>query len=115
MAGGQLLDMGADTTEHQGREGATPHYCPVEGAPGPSAETDRDAEAPTGIPNAAPPGGAPAPSAETGRDAEAPTGIPNEGYEATPLGTSEEDPDGKPHGENAMPGTPPGGEPPSAG
>jgi len=48
-------------------------------------------------------------------DADPPTGLPTESYEAVPLGTTEEDPDGKPHGENEMPGIPTGGEPPSAG
>jgi len=53
---------------------------------------------------------------ETPPDAdEAPTGLPTQSYEAVPLGTTEEDPDGKPHGENEMPGIPTGGDPPSAG
>ena len=46
---------------------------------------------------------------------DAPTGLPTQSYEAVPLGTTEEDPDGKPEGENAMPGIPTGGEPPTAG
>ena len=36
------------SAEHQVREGAPPNDGPLEGAPGPSAETDRDA--PTGMP-----------------------------------------------------------------
>jgi hypothetical protein len=84
--------MSSDTTEHPIRDGAPPNDGPVGGAPGPSAETDRDEDAPTGL--------------------------PTQSYEAVPLGTTEERPDGEddpPRGENAMPGIPTGGEPPSAG
>ena len=81
--------MSSDTTEHEVREGAPPNDGPVEGLPGPSAETDREEDAPTGL--------------------------PTQSYEAVPLGTTEEDPDGTPEGENEMPGIPTGGEPPTAG
>jgi hypothetical protein len=77
--------------EHQTREGAPPNDGPVGGLPGPSAETDR----------------------------EEPTGLPHEHEEeATPLGTSDEAPEGEAEpqrGEDAMPGIPSGGEPPTAG
>ena len=77
------------SAEHQTREGAPPNDGPVEGLPGPSAEIDRDA----------------------------PTGLPHEGEEETPLGTTDEEPegDGDPQrGEDAMPGIPTEGEPPAA-
>jgi hypothetical protein len=85
--------MSADTTEHQVRDGAPPNDGPVSGPPGPSAETDRSS-------------------------GDAPTGLPTQSYEAVPLGTTEEAPDGEDEprrGENAMPGIPTGGEPPTAG
>jgi hypothetical protein len=83
--------MSSDTTEHEVRDGAPPNDGPVGGPPGPSAETDRSAEN------------------------DAPTGLPTQSYEAVPLGTTEEDPDGTPHGEEQMPGIPTGGEPPTSG
>lgn len=79
------------SAEQQAREGAPPNDGPVDGAPGPSAEIDRDA--PTGMP-----------------DADAP--------ESAPLGTTEEAPDGEGEprrGAEDMPGIPTGGEPPTAG
>ena len=48
----------------------------------------------------------------------APTGLPTESYEAVPLGTTEEAPEGEGEprrGENSMPGIPTEGDPPSAG
>ncbi|MCW2989647.1 MAG: hypothetical protein JWM73_241 [Solirubrobacterales bacterium] len=72
------------------REGAPPNDGPIGGLPGPSAETDRDA----------------------------PTGLPDDAQEPPPLGTDERAPDGDgepPRGEEAMPGIPTGGEPPTAG
>jgi hypothetical protein len=90
--------MSEETTEHPEREGAPPNDGPLEGAPGPSTETDRDED-------------------ESEGDA-APTGLPTQSYEAEPLGTTEEAPDGEGRprrGENSMPGIPTGGEPPSAG
>jgi hypothetical protein len=84
------------SAEHQTREGAPPNDGPIEGLPGPSAETDR---------RAAPQG-------------DAPTGLPDDADEATPLGTTEEAPEGADEprrGEDAMPGIPTGGEPPTAG
>jgi hypothetical protein len=77
------------SAEHQTREGAPPNDGPIEGLPGPSAETDRDA----------------------------PTGLPDDADEATPLGTTEEAPEGEDQpqrGEDAMPGIPTDGEPPAA-
>jgi hypothetical protein len=77
--------------EQQVREGAPPNDGPLGGLPGPSAEIDRDA--PSGLP-----------------DTDAP--------EATPLGTTEEAPEGEgdtPRGEDHMPGIPTGGEPPTSG
>jgi hypothetical protein len=77
------------SAEHQTREGAPPNDGPIEGLPGPSAETDRDA----------------------------PTGLPDDADEATPLGTTEEAPEGEDRpqrGEDAMPGIPTDGEPPAA-
>lgn len=83
--------MGMSTSaEQQFRDGAPPNDGPLGDVPGPSAETDR----------------------------EAPTGLPHEGEEETPLGTSEEEPDGEgepQRGEEAMPGIPTEGDPPSAG
>lgn len=84
--------MSSDTpgaVEHQVRDGAPPNDGPAGGLPGPSAEIDRDA----------------------------PTGLPDQAEEATPLGTTEEDPDGEEsrRGEDHMPGIPTGGEPPTAG
>lgn len=84
--------MTADTTEHQVRDGAPPNDGPVGGAPGPSAETDRSEDAPTGL--------------------------PTQSHEAVPLGTTEEAPDGDAEprrGEEAMPGIPTRGEPPTSG
>lgn len=55
------------------------------------------------------------PRSET--DPEAPTGLPDEADEATPLGTSDEEPegDGAPQrGADAMPGIPTEGDPPAA-
>jgi hypothetical protein len=78
------------TAENAARDGAPPNDGPLGGAPGPSAETDRDA----------------------------PTGMPTDAHETVPLGTTEERPDGEddpPRGEDAMPGIPTGGEPPTAG
>ena len=78
------------TAENAVRDGAPPNDGPVGGLPGPSAETDR----------------------------EAPSGLPNEDHEATPLGTTEEAPEGEDEprrGEDDMPGIPTGGEPPTAG
>ena len=66
-----------------------------------------------GTPNDGPVGGAPGPSAETDRGA--PSGLPNEDHEATPLGTTEEDPGGEGEGAEDQPGIPTGGEPPTAG
>jgi hypothetical protein len=77
------------SAEHQTREGAPPNDGPIEGLPGPSAETDRDA----------------------------PTGLPDDADEATPLGTTEEAPEGEDQpqrGADAMPGIPTDGEPPAA-
>lgn len=77
------------SAEDQAREGAPPNDGPVGGAPGPSAETDRDA----------------------------PSGLPAGADEATPLGTDEESPEGEgdtPRGEDHMPGIPTEGEPPAA-
>ena len=51
-------------------------------------------------------------------EGDAPTGLPTQSYEALPLGTTEEDPDGdgeSRRGENNMPGIPTGGEPPTSG
>ena len=76
-----------ESAEQQLREGAPPNDGPVGGAPGPSAETDRGA----------------------------PSGLPNEDHEATPLGTTEEDPGGDGDGAEDQPGIPTGGEPPTAG
>jgi hypothetical protein len=76
--------------EQQLRDGAPPNDGPVGGVPGPSAEIDRDA----------------------------PTGLPDQREEASPLGTSEEAPEGEGdprRGTESMPGIPTGGEPPSAG
>jgi hypothetical protein len=56
-------------------------------------------------------------SDETSREEEAPTGLPD-GDEATPLGVPEAQPEGEgdaPRGEDAMPGIPTQGEPPTAG
>lgn len=75
------------SAEHQVREGAPPNDGPLGGAPGPSAETDRSA----------------------------PSGLPNEDHEGTPLGVTEEDPDGKGDGPEDQPGIPTEGEPPTAG
>jgi hypothetical protein len=78
------------SAEHEVREGAAPNDGPVGGPPGPSADTDRDA----------------------------PTGLPDQREEASPLGTTEEDPDGEGEprrGPDNMPGIPTGGEPPTAG
>lgn len=72
------------------RDGAPPNDGPVGGAPGPSAETDRSA----------------------------PSGLPDQDHEATPLGVTEESPEGEgeaPRGEEHQPGIPTGGEPPTAG
>ncbi|MFL5845617.1 MAG: hypothetical protein ACJ762_13085 [Solirubrobacteraceae bacterium] len=77
------------SAEHQTREGAPPNDGPVEGLPGPSAETDRDA----------------------------PSGMPEDAPEGTPLGTTDEKPEGDAEpqrGEDAMPGIPTEGEPPAA-
>ena len=77
------------SAEHPVRDGAPPNDGPVGAPPGPSAETDR----------------------------EAPTGLPAE-REESPLGTTEEAPEGEgdpARGEDAMPGIPTGGEPPTAG
>lgn len=71
------------------RDGAPPNDGPIGGAPGPSAETDRDA----------------------------PTGLPDAAGEEAPLGTDDEAPEGADapqRGEEAMPGIPTGGEPPAA-
>lgn len=75
--------------DQQTREGAPPNDGPVGGAPGPSAEIDRDA----------------------------PSGLPNAEDEAQPLGTTEEAPEGDAdarRGEEHMPGIPTQGEPPAA-
>jgi len=56
-------------------------------------------------------------SQETDREDEAPTGLP-EGEEAPPLGVPEARPEGEgdtEHGEDAMPGIPTQGEPPTSG
>ena len=56
-------------------------------------------------------------SQETDRDDEAPSGLPD-GHEGTPLGVPEARPEGEgdtEQGEDAMPGIPTEGEPPSAG
>jgi hypothetical protein len=85
-----------NSTEHPVRDGAPPNDGPVAGPPGPSAEIDRDAA----------PGG------------DAPTGLPDEAGEETPLGATDEAPEGDAEpqrGDEAMPGIPTGGEPPSAG
>jgi hypothetical protein len=82
--------MSEQTTEHPVREGAPPNDGPMEGLPGPSAETDR--EAPSGLPDGAP--------------------------ESEPLGPAEPAPEGEAEpqrGEESMPGIPTGGEPPTAG
>jgi len=82
-----------DPAEHEVREGAPPNDGPVGGAPGPSAETDRDAGAPSGLPD-------------------------DESPEGTPLGTDEEAPEGDAEirrGAEEMPGIPTGGEPPVSG
>ena len=53
----------------------------------------------------------------TDTDREAPTGLPTD-QEEEPLGPTETTPDGEgdpPRGEDAMPGIPTGGEPPTAG
>ena len=79
-----------ETAEQPQRDGAAPNDGPLGGPPGPSAESDRDA--PSGLPDAA------------GEDA--------------PLGPPEADPDGDSatrRGEDAMPGIPTDGEPPSGG
>lgn len=79
-----------ETAEQQVRDGAAPNDGPVGAPPGPSVETDRDA----------------------------PSGLPNEAVEETPLGTTEEAPEGDAEprrGEESMPGIPTGEEPPSAG
>ncbi len=79
----------SESAEQQLRDGAPPNDGPVGGAPGPSAETDRDA----------------------------PSGLPNEDHEATPLGTTDEEPEGDgdvQRGEDAQPGIPTEGEPPAA-
>lgn len=73
------------------RDGAPPNDGPVGGPPGPSAEVDRAAPAPSGMPDDAP--------------------------EATPLGTADEAPEGEGEprrGAQEMPGIPTGGEPPAA-
>jgi hypothetical protein len=78
------------SAEHQMRDGAPPNDGPVGAPPGPSAEIDRDQDAPSGLP------------AER---------------EEQPLGPSETDPEGEgepARGEDAMPGIPTGGEPPAA-
>ena len=77
------------SAEHPTRDGAPPNDGPVGGLPGPSAEIDRDA----------------------------PSGLPDDAEESTPLGTTEEAPEGDAEpqrGEDAMPGIPTGGEPPAA-
>lgn len=84
----------SESAEQQLRDGAPPNDGPFGGAPGPSAETDRLAEG------------------------EAPSGLPNEDHEATPLGTTDERPEGErdpERGAEAQPGIPTGGEPPTAG
>lgn len=81
------------SAEHQVRDGAPPNDGPLGAPPGPSAEIDREAESPTGLP-----------------DEEAPEG--------SPLGAPEAAPDGDAdprHGAEHMPGIPTSGEPPSAG
>jgi hypothetical protein len=81
--------MSSETTEQPLRDGAPPNDGPVGAPPGPSAEIDRDA----------------------------PSGLPGDVEEA-PLGPPDADPDGEGEsrrGEEAMPGIPTGGEPPSAG
>ena len=78
------------SAEHQVRDGAPPNDGPVGAPPGPSAEIDRDA----------------------------PSGLPTESHEEEPLGTTEQAPEGEgdaERGEDAQPGIPTGGEPPSAG
>lgn len=77
------------SAEHQTRDGAPPNDGPVGGAPGPSAEIDRDA----------------------------PTGLPDQSDEAQPLGTTEESPEGDAEarrGAEDMPGIPTDGDPPAA-
>jgi hypothetical protein len=84
------------TTEHEVRDGAPPNDGPVGGAPGPSADIDRERD------------GA----------GDGPSGLPDQAEEATPLGTDDADPDGegdRARGAEAMPGIPTGGEPPDAG
>ena len=60
-------------------------------------------------------------TSETDREPErddAPSGLPTQSHEAVPLGTTEEAPDGEaepPRGEDAQPGIPTNGEPPTAG
>lgn len=79
-----------DPAEHAVRDGAPPNDGPLGGAPGPSAETDR----------------------------EAPSGLPNEEHEGTPLGTTEEAPEGDAEprrGAEDMPGIPTEGDPPASG
>ncbi|MEO6496893.1 MAG: hypothetical protein ABIO51_05330 [Solirubrobacteraceae bacterium] len=77
--------------EQPARDGAPPNDGPIGGAPGPSAQTDRDA----------------------------PSGLPDSAGEEAPLGTEDEAPEGDDapqRGEEAMPGIPTGGdEPPTAG
>ena len=54
---------------------------------------------------------------DAGTDPDAPSGLPTDEHDV-PLGTAEETPEGEgdaPRGEEAMPGIPTGGEPPSAG
>ncbi len=78
--------------EHQTREGVPPNDGPVGGAPGPSAEIDRDAQ-------------------------DAPSGLPDGAEEADPLGVPEADPEGEgdtARGEEHQPGIPTDGEPPAA-
>jgi hypothetical protein len=93
--------MSPDTAEHQVRDGAPPDDGPLGGPPGPSAETDRGTGAAT---------------PDSGADA--PSGLPDDAPESMPLGTQVESPDGEgepARGDEAMPGIPTDGEPPSAG
>jgi len=51
------------------------------------------------------------------RDDDVPTGLPDDAAEGQPLGPADTDPDGEdtPHGDQAMPGIPTEGEPPTGG
>lgn len=83
--------------EQPTRDGAPPNDGPLGGAPGPSAEIDRDHDDAAG--------------------GSAPSGLPDGASEAPPLGVDEADPEGEgeaARGAEDMPGIPTGGEPPAA-